>query len=63
MNGPVLTLFGITTLSINLSNFWIRLALDKIMYCENITIYIKSHLNRKYAMDFFLKSLQKMKLF
>ena len=44
--------FGITTLSINLSN------LDKIVYCENITTYIKSHLNRKYAIDFFPKSLQ-----
>ena len=48
-------------LSINLSNFWVRLALDNIVYCENITTYIKSHLNRKYAMDFFPKSLQEMK--
>ena len=31
------------------------------MYCENITTFIKSHLNRKYAMDFFPKSLQEMK--
>ena len=52
---------GITTFSINLSNVRFCLALDKIVYCENITTYIKSHLNRKYAMDFFPKSLQKMK--
>ena len=52
---------GITTLSNNLSNFWVHRALDKIVYCENITTYIKSHLNRKYAMDFFPKSLQEMK--
>ena len=42
--------FDITTLSINLSNFWVCLALDKIVYCEN-----------KYAMDFFPKSLQETK--
>ena len=53
--------FGITTLSINLSNFSIRPALDKIVYCENITTYIKPHLNRKYAMDFSPKSLQEIK--
>ena len=51
--------FGITTVSINLSNFWVRLTLDKIVYCENIPTYIKSHLNRKY--DFFPKSLQERK--
>ena len=50
--------FGITTLSNNLPNFRARLALDKIVYCENITTYIKSHLIRKYAMDF-LPSLYK----
>ena len=27
---------GITTLSSNLSNFWVHLALGKIVYCENI---------------------------
>ena len=51
MNGPIITL----------SNFWVRLALDKIVYCENIATYFKSHLNRKYAMDFINKSLQEMK--
>ena len=51
--------FGISTLSNNLSNFWVHLALDKIVYCENITTYIKSHLNRKYAMDFFLNLYKK----
>ena len=50
--------FAITTRS-NSSNFWVRLALDKIVYCENITTYIKSHLNRKYAMDLFLNLYKK----
>ena len=53
--------FDITTLSIKLSNFWVPFALDKIVYCENITTYIKPHLNRKYDMDIFPKSLQEMK--
>ena len=53
--------FGITTLSITLSNVWVRPALGKIVYCENITTYIKPHLNSKYAMDFFLRFLQEMK--
>ena len=50
---------GITTLSNNLSNFWVHLALDKIVYGENITTYMKSHLNRKYAMIFFLNLYKK----
>ena len=46
-------------------HFWYHytqyyLALDKIVYCENIATHIKSHLNRKYAMDFIRKSLQEM---
>ena len=48
-----------TTLSINLSNFWVRQALDSIVYCDNITAYIKSHLNHKNAMDFFLNLYKK----
>ena len=35
MNGPNSDTFGITTLSITLFNFWVRLALGKIVYCEN----------------------------
>ena len=53
--------FDITTLSITLSNSWVRLALGKVVYCENIIPYIKSHFNSKYATDFLLKSLQEMK--
>ena len=53
--------FGITTLSISLSNFWVHLASGKIVHWENIPTYTKSHLNCKYAMDLFLKSLQEMK--
>ena len=52
--------FDIITLSINLSNSLVRPALGKIVYCENIPTYTKSNLNRKYAMDVFLKSLQEM---
>ena len=52
---------GINTLSIQLYNVWIHLALGKIVHCENIATYIKSHLNSKYAVNFFLKSLQEMK--
>ena len=48
-----------TTLSNNSPNFWVRLAFDKIVYFENITTYIKSHLIRKYAMDFFLNLYKK----
>ena len=51
--------FGINTLSIQLSNFWIRLALGKVGYCENILTYNKSHINSKYAMDFFLNLYKK----
>ena len=52
MNGPILTLLvSINSGYIQLSNFWIRLALGKIVNCENIGLptYIKSHLNSKYA--------------
>ena len=52
--------FGIITLSINLSNFWVRLAVD--VYCENITTYIKSHISIVNTLwIFFRKSLQEMK--
>ena len=51
----------IPTLVVSLLTFGSRLALGKIVYCENITTYIKSHLNSKYAMALFLKSLQEMK--
>ena len=43
------------------SNIWIRLALGKIVYCENTPTYTESHLNSKYAMDFVLKYLQELK--
>ena len=61
MNGPILTLFISLHSVLTLSNFWVRPALGKIVYCENIPTYIKSHFNSMYAMDFFLKSLQEMK--
>ena len=32
------------------------------MYCEYIPTLTKSHLNRRSVMDFFVKSLQEMKL-
>ena len=52
INGKYYTL-GITTLSIKLSNFWVRLALDQIGCCDNIPTYMKAHFNSEYAIDFF----------
>ena len=53
--GPIFTLL----LSLHiLTN--VRLVLNKNFYCENITAYIKSHINSKYVMNFFLKFSQEM---
>ena len=61
MNGPILTLLVSIYSVLHISNF--RLALGKIVYCDNILTYIKSHLNSKYAMDFFLESKRLSLLF
>ena len=59
MNGPNSDIFVITTLNITLFNFWVRLALGKIVYCENTTTNTSSHILIVNTLWIFLVNLYK----